>query len=74
MYNSTSLSTFQMEILDMISKVKEESQMQEIKAVLASYFAEQVQKEMDKLWDKGIINDEVIEGWKHEHMRTPYII
>ena len=23
-------------------------------------------------WDKGMINENVIEGWKNEHMRTPY--
>lgn len=42
------------------------------KESLAKYHAEIVQKEMDKLWDAGIINNDVIEGWKHEHMRTPY--
>lgn len=30
------------------------------------------EEETDKLWDEGIINDKVIEGWKVEHMRTPY--
>lgn len=73
MYNSSTLSNYQMDFLDMISKVKDESQMQETKMLLANYFAGQVQKEMDKLWDMGTINNEVIEGWKHEQMRTPYI-
>ena len=29
--------------------------------------------ELDKLWDEGKINDQVIEEWKYEHMRTPRI-
>lgn len=27
---------------------------------------------IDQLWDEGVLNDSVIEGWKNEHMRTPY--
>jgi len=27
---------------------------------------------MDRLWDEGVINEQVVEDWKHEHMRTPY--
>ena len=26
----------------------------------------------DELWDKGLIDENTIEQWKHEHMRTPY--
>ena len=26
---------------------------------------------IDKLWDEGAINNEIYEGWLHEHMRTP---
>ena len=30
------------------------------------------QKAIDKLWDEGVINEETIEQWGEEHMRTPY--
>ena len=66
------LSSYQMEFLDMISKVKSEDQMREIRTLLANYFADQAEAEMDRLWDEGIVNDEVLESWKNEHMRTPY--
>ncbi len=26
----------------------------------------------NELWDKGLIDENTIEQWKHEHMRTPY--
>lgn len=26
----------------------------------------------NELWDKGLIDEETIEQWKHEHMRTSY--
>ena len=40
--------------------------------MLSRYFAQKAEKEIDKLWDEGVINDTVIENWKAEHMRTPY--
>ena len=40
--------------------------------MLSSYFAQKAEKEIDKLWDSGQVNNTVIEEWKHEHMRTPY--
>ena len=49
-----------------------ESTLNEIRDMLSRYFAEKAQKEIDKLWEAGTINDAVVEGWKTEHMRTPY--
>ena len=39
----------------------------------SQYFAEKAMDELDKLWDEGKINDQVIEKWKYEHMRTSRI-
>ena len=38
--------------------------------MLSSYFAQKAEKEIDKLWDSGQIDNTVVEGWKHEHTRT----
>jgi len=35
-------------------------------------YNELAQKEIDSLWDEGIINEKTIEQWGEEHMRTPY--
>jgi hypothetical protein len=40
--------------------------------MLGQYFAKQAEDAIDRLWDEGILNADVIEGWKNEHMRTPY--
>ena len=34
--------------------------------------AKQAEDAIDRLWDEGKINDDVIDEWKNEHMRTPY--
>jgi len=39
---------------------------------VARYFAAKAQKAIDALWDEGVINEETIEQWGNEHMRTPY--
>lgn len=59
-------------MLELVSHVQSEQEMNDIRRILAQYFAKKAEDEIDKLWDEGIINDKVIEGWKVEHMRTPY--
>lgn len=68
----TVFNNAQLEILNLMSYVESESTLNEIRDMLSRYFAEKAQKEIDKLWEAGTINDSVVEGWKNEHMRTPY--
>ena len=37
----------------------------------ANNFASKAQKAIDALWDDGVIDEETIEQWGKEHMRTP---
>ena len=62
----------QIELMNALNSINSESDLKEFKDLLARFFAEKAQKELDKLWEAGTINDAVIEGWKNEHMRTPY--
>ena len=69
---SKPFSPFQIEMLEMVSRVSSEVEMQDIRRMLGQYFAKRAEDAIDNLWEKGVLNDEVIEGWKMEHMRTPY--
>lgn len=69
---TTPFTPFQIEMLEMVSKVSSEREMSDIRRLLGQYFAQQAEEAIDRLWDKGMINENVIEGWKNEHMRTPY--
>lgn len=62
----------QLQILDLMSQVKSDETLDEIKELLSQYFVRKAEENIDKLWDEGKINEEVIEKWKNEHMRTPY--
>lgn len=66
------LTQFQIKMLELVSHVRSEQEMDDIRRMLAQYFAKKAEDEIDKLWDDGVINDNVIESWKNEHMRTPY--
>ena len=69
---STPFTPFQIEMLEMVARVTSEAEMQDIRRMLGQYFAKQAEDAMDRLWDEGKLNDDVIEEWKNEHMRTPY--
>jgi hypothetical protein len=69
---STPFTPFQIEMLELISRVTSEAEMRDIRRMLGQYFAKQAEDAIDRLWDEGILNDGVMEEWKKEHMRTPY--
>ena len=69
---STPFTPFQIEMLELISRVTSEAEMKDIRRLLGQYFAKQAEDAIDRLWDEGKLNDDVIEEWKNEHMRTPY--
>ena len=63
---------FQIEMLELVSRVSSEVEMQDIRRLLGQYFAKRAEDAIDRLWDEGVLNNSVIEEWKSEHMRTPY--
>lgn len=68
----TVFNAAQLQILDLMSYVENDETLDEIKDMLSNYFAQKAEKEIDKLWDAGKINNTIIEDWKNEHFRTPY--
>ena len=49
-----------------------EEDLMELRRALSKFFAERADREMERLWNEGVINEQVIEDWGKEHMRTPY--
>lgn len=62
----------QLELLNALKSIQSEADLNESKDLVAHFFAAKAQKEIDTLWDNGIINEEIINKWGSEHMRTPY--
>ena len=62
----------QLDVLNLVKGINTESEYTDFRNMLARYFADKAQKQIDALWDKGITNEQVIENWGKERMRTPY--
>ena len=60
----------QLELMNALNNINSETELNEFKDLVARFFAQKAQKAIDELWDKGIINEETIEQWGAEHMRT----
>lgn len=62
----------QQELMNALNSISTEEELSEFKNLLAHYFAQKAQKAIDALWDDGVINEQTIQQWGAEHMRTPY--
>ena len=62
----------QLELFNALNNINSEAELNEFKNLLAHYFAQKAQKAIDAMWDEGVINEQTIEEWGKEHMRTPY--
>ena len=65
-------NSVQLHILNMFNYCHSDESIQELKSVLADYYAAKVQEEAERLWEEGTLNDEAIEKVLSEHLRTPY--
>lgn len=66
------LSNLQLELLRLYSTDVSDSQLLEIKSLLADYFSQQIDEDMTALWNKNEWDEKTIESWKNERLRTPY--
>ena len=71
-FMATTLNEAQLQILDMMSFIKSEETLNELKKVISDYFAQQAQEEIDRLWENGELNETKVEGFRKLHERTPY--
>ena len=62
----------QLDVLNLLKGIKTDAEYADSRNMLARYFADKAQKEIDALWDNGTINEQTIEAWGNERMRTPY--
>lgn len=62
----------QMELFSALKCINSEADLNEFKDMVAHFFAAKAQQAIDALWDNGTINEDTINQWGAEHMRTPY--
>lgn len=69
---ATTLNEAQLQILDMMSFIKSEETLNDLKKVISDFFAKQAQDEIDRLWEIGELNETKVEGFRKLHERTSY--
>lgn len=62
----------QLDVLNLLRGIQTEGDYIDFRNMLARYFADKAQKQIDAMWDSGAINEQTIEYWGNERMRTPY--
>jgi len=62
------LNPAQLHFLQILSHIKTNEALIDLKRLVRDYYAQQLQKEADKYWAEGKIGDHLL----NEHLRTPY--
>lgn len=66
----TRLSNLQMELLKLYAYTVSEDELSDIRRMLADYYAQKIDSEMNQLWENKGWNEQTIESWKNEHLRS----
>lgn len=69
---ATVLNQAQLDVLRMMSYIQSPESLQDLKNVIANYFAKKAEDSIKKMWVTGELNDEKFESFKTLHERTPY--
>ena len=64
----TGLNSAQLHFLQILSFVKTDETLKDLKRLVRDYYSQQSQKEADNYWAEGKIGDHLLD----EHLRTPY--
>jgi hypothetical protein len=72
MINQQSLEKTREEIMQVLSKNLPNHQVEEVRQLLATYFAKKATEEFDKLATEKGWDEKTYEAWLNERMRTPY--
>lgn len=59
-----------MELLKLYPYTVSEAELKDIQRLLADYFAQKIDAEMDQLWQEKGWNEQTIDQWKAEHLRS----
>ncbi|MBD2703146.1 hypothetical protein IC229_21040 [Spirosoma sp. BT702] len=69
--SASSLSNLQRELLKLYPYNVSDDQLQDIRRLLADYFSQKIDSELNQLWQEKGWSEQTIENWKQEHLRSP---
>lgn len=65
-------SPAQMHLVTLMSHIKSQDALDQLRDQLADFYARQVDEEMEKLWESGEWNEQKLQSLQDAHFRTPY--
>lgn len=68
----TNPNAAQIELLHAMASIETEEDLYELKQIISKFFARKAQKELDKLWENGTLNQQKLDELRKQHLRTPY--
>ena len=69
---ATILNPAQIMILESFASANSQEEMDELMDMLRNFYAMKLDKELERLWDEGVLNQEKLDELKEQHLRTPY--
>ena len=66
--SSVGLNSAQLHFLQILSHIKTDETLKDLKRLVRDYYIQQSQKEADMFWSDGKLGDHLL----NEHLRTPY--
>lgn len=68
----TNPNAAQIEMLHAMASIETEEELYELKQALSKFFAHRAQKELDKFWENGTLDQQKLNELRKQHLRTPY--
>ena len=65
-------SPAQVHVFNLVSHIKSAVGLEQLRKQLASFYAKQVDDEMDQLWESGQFDEKKLQELRGSHFRTPY--
>ena len=68
----TEINPAQMLILKSFASVSSEEELSALMKTLKKFYAQRLEKELDRLWTNGELDQNKLDELQSEHLRTPY--
>lgn len=68
----TEINPAQMLILKSFASVSSEEELSALMKTLKKFYAQRLEKELDRLWTDGTLDQNRLDELQKEHLRTPY--
>lgn len=69
---SQGMTPAQMMVINSFATVTSPQEEEELRLLLLDFYNKKLQKEMERLWDEGILDQNKLDEMRTEHFRTPY--